>query len=140
MTVTDDPTQAVLAAAKRLVDFYGAGDIPNYLKCLAPDAMFFFHFHDDVLNSRDEWGEVLAGMAAEGVRVTSCKSTNQHVRLVSTHVAVFCHDVVTVQMGGTMETTLYEAETIVFELRNGVWVAVYEHLSERQTPEYSIVE
>ena len=98
----------------------------------SPDATFVFHNHPTRLGSRAEYEQVWADWEREGFRVQGCRSTDQHVQLLTNDVAVFTHDVETdVSFGGEPETSR-ERETIVFRRGEGGWLAVHEHLSPRE--------
>ncbi len=126
----------VLAAAKRLVKLYGANMMQEYLALFAPDATFIFYSYDDVMMSLNAWSEEIARLEADGNRVLSCTSSNQHVQTIAPNGALFFHDVTTVEADAQgNETTYHERETIVFQFRggdgpmDGHWLAVHEHLS-----------
>ncbi|GAA3890985.1 nuclear transport factor 2 family protein [Leifsonia kafniensis] len=122
---------AVLAAADAIIADFGHHRRDAYFSGFANDATFVFHTAPDRLESRaayeelwDEWER------SAGFRVHSCVSTNRRVQVLGT-AAVFSHNVeTTLEMDGAVET-VHERETIVFELRDGQWLAVHEHLSAR---------
>jgi hypothetical protein len=81
------------------------------------------------LESRHAYEELWAQWQREhGLRVLSCRSSNQRVQDFAT-VAVFTHDVETTVSTSTGEETVYERETIVFARAGSGWLAVHEHLS-----------
>lgn len=134
MTTTPDASQTVqqevLAAADAVVRAFAGGDSAAYFACFAPEATFVFHTTPQRLGSRAAYEALWEQWVTEdGFRVVACASSNQHVQILGADSAVFVHDVATVlELGGAREE-LSERETIVFERRDEVWMAVHEHLS-----------
>jgi ketosteroid isomerase-like protein len=62
-------------------------------------------------------------------KVLACRSTDQDIKLVGDDVAIFTHNVSTDISTNDGVDTVLERETIVFELVNGSWIAIHEHLS-----------
>lgn len=124
----------VLDAAARIVDDFGHHRTARYFAGFAPDATFVFHTHTERLNSRHDY-EVLwsSWEKNDGFRVHGCRSSDQKVQLLGDVGAIFTHCVESdVEFGGDV-STIRERETIVFERREGAWVAVHEHLSPETT-------
>jgi ketosteroid isomerase-like protein len=121
-------SEAVLAAAARLVGAFGAHDTAAYFGSFAAGATFVFHSHERPLRSRRDYQELWYGWERDGFRVLGCESSDQQVQVLG-EVAVFTHAVRTRVVMGGVEETLSERETIVFQLGSSGWVAVHEHLS-----------
>jgi ketosteroid isomerase-like protein len=121
----------VREAAAALVAAFGAHDTARYFACFAPDADFVFHTTPERLPDRAAYERLWARWEAEdGFRVHGCTSAGGRIRMLG-DAAVFVHDVTTdLETGGSRET-VEERETIVFERRDGGWLAVHEHLSPR---------
>jgi uncharacterized protein (TIGR02246 family) len=128
--LAQDVEREVLAAADALVRAFASGDRAAYFACFAPEATFVFHTTPQRLGSRAAYEALWEQWVAEdGFAVVSCTSTGPVVQVLGPDAAVFAHDVTTVvEVGGTREE-LHERETIVFTRRDGVWMAVHEHLS-----------
>ena len=124
-----DETQAVKAAAAGLVEAFGRHDRNAYFAAFAPDASFIFHNMDRRLENRAAYeAEWDLWVARDGFHVNGCRSSGGHVQFAGP-VAIFTHVVETdLSMGGETMTNR-ERETIVFEKRDGRWLAVHEHLS-----------
>ena len=121
----------VRAAAAALVGAFASGDADAYFACFAEDATFVFHTTPERLESRAAYRAVWDTWVAEdGFEVLGCVSSNALVR-VAGDVAWLAHDVATRIRTTAGEEALSERETIVFERRDGRWVAVHEHLSPR---------
>lgn len=120
----------VLAAAAKIVDDFGNHRTADYFSGFAADASFMFYTHTERLNSRAEYEELWASWEKDdGFRVHGCRSRDQKVQILGESAAVFTHYVESdVEFAGDV-STINERETIVFERRNGSWVAVHEHLS-----------
>lgn len=120
----------VLAAAAQIVDDFGKHRTAEYFAGFGADATFMFYTHTERLNSRAEYEALWASWEAnDGFRVHGCRSRDQHVQALGDSAAVFTHYVESdIEFGGEV-TTINERETIVFERRNGLWLAVHEHLS-----------
>jgi ketosteroid isomerase-like protein len=122
--------QQVLDAAAAIVDNFGHHRTADYFSGFAEDATFVFYTHTARLDSRAEYEALWASWEADdGFRVHGCRSRDQRVQLLGESAAVFTHYVESdVEFGGEV-STVQERETIVFERRNGSWLAVHEHLS-----------
>ena len=120
----------VLTAADALVRAFASGRSAAYFACFAPEATFVFHTTPQRLGSRAAYEALWEQWVAEdGFAVVSCASADQVVQVLGSDAAVFAHDVTTVvEVGGEREE-LRERESIVFARRDGVWMAVHEHLS-----------
>lgn len=119
----------VLAAARALVDAFGAHDTAAYFGSFAADATFVFHTHPTPLRSRSDYEQIWYAWERDGFHVESCESSDQHVQSLGP-VAVFTHRVRTVVRTGDVTESLDERETIVFRQEpGGRWLAVHEHLS-----------
>jgi ketosteroid isomerase-like protein len=120
----------VLAAAAKIVDDFGNHRTADYIFGFAADATFMFYTHTERLNSRAEYESLWASWEKDdGFRVHGCRSRDQRVQVLGESAAVFTHFVESdVEFAGEV-STITERETIVFERRNGSWVAVHEHLS-----------
>ncbi|GAA4720873.1 nuclear transport factor 2 family protein [Pedococcus ginsenosidimutans] len=122
--------QEVLASADALVRAFASGDRTAYFACFAPDATFVFHTTPQRLGSRAAYEALWEQWVTEdGFAVVSCSSTDQVVQVLGPDAAVFAHGVTTVVEVGGIREELHERETIVFARRDGVWMAVHEHLS-----------
>jgi ketosteroid isomerase-like protein len=126
MSVRDE----VLAAAAAIVDDFGHHRTAEYFAGFAPDATFLFYTHTARLDSRADYEALWESWEAnDGFRVHGCRSRAQHVQAIGDSAAVFTHYVESdVEFGGEV-STVRERETIVFERRNGSWLAIHEHLS-----------
>ena len=123
-------TEEVLKAAAELVEYFGAGMITQYFNCFSSDADFIFYTHNEKLSSRAAYEELWKGWEEEmELKVLSCTSSNQNVRLLDSENAVFTHNVSTRLSTKDGQDTVLERETIVFSLFKGKWLAVHEHLS-----------
>jgi ketosteroid isomerase-like protein len=120
----------VLAAAARLVDAFARGDQEAYFGSFADDATFLFHSHPDLIASTAAYRSVWEGWVRDDdLRVLGATSSEPLVRFAGSTVAVFLHRVTTSLRTTDGDAVLHERETIVFELRDGRWIAVHEHLS-----------
>lgn len=126
MSVRDE----VLAAAAAIVDDFGHHRTEEYFAGFAPDATFVFYTHTARLDSRADYEALWASWeTSDGFRVHGCRSRAQNVQVIGDLAAVFTHYVESdVEFGGEV-STIRERETIVFERRNGSWLAIHEHLS-----------
>lgn len=124
----------VLAAAATIVDDFGNHRTAEYFAGFADDATFMFYTHTERLNSRSEYETLWASWETnDGFRVHGCRSSDQLVQTLGDSAAVFTHLVESdVEFGGEV-STIRERETIVFERRDGRWLAVHEHLSPETT-------
>jgi SnoaL-like domain len=128
--VTMSAIEEVRQAAATLVTNFGAGRVPQYFGCFSADADFIFYTHNEHLTSRVAYEELWKSWEAEiNFKVLSCTSSDQHIRLLSPTAAVFTHNVSTTVSTTDGTDVVLERETIVFELINGSWIAVHEHLS-----------
>lgn len=128
MSATVPSEQDVLDAASAIVDAFARTDTDAYFAGFAPEATFVFHTESARLNSRAEYERLWAGWLAEGWRVSSCRSTDQHVQSFPGG-AVFTHAVATSVETPDGPESYRERETIVFTTQDGGLVAVHEHLS-----------
>lgn len=120
----------VLAAAAAIVDDFGHHRTAEYFAGFAEDATFLFYTHTGRLDSRADYEALWASWETnDGFRVHGCRSRAQQVQIIGDSAAVFTHFVESdVEFGGEV-ATVRERETIVFERRNGSWLAIHEHLS-----------
>ena len=131
--MTTTPGHQVLERAASLVAAFGRHDPKAYFEHFGANASFIFYTHAHVLASRSQWEELWAAWEAdEGFRVHSCHSHDGVVQMVGSDVAVFHHTVESrIEMVGQIDT-VWERETILFQLIDGEWMAVHEHLSPRE--------
>ncbi len=117
------------AAARDLVAAFATHDQGRYFDSFAPNASFIFYNSDRVFRSRAEYEDEWKEWEATGFKVLACSSLNSHVTILTPEVAVFTHQVRTTlnTADGIIKTG--ERETIVFQLFNGKWLGVHEHLS-----------
>ncbi|WP_433833155.1 YybH family protein [Actinoplanes sp. CA-015351] len=119
-----------LEAANALIDAFGRHDTEAYFASFAADATFVFHTHVRPLRSRSDYEQLWYAWEQDGFRVLGCESTDQHVQMLTSDIAIFTHRVRTLARTGDVEETAEERETIVFQKRDGGrWLAVHEHLS-----------
>lgn len=120
----------VLAAAAAIVDDFGHHRTGEYFAGFAADATFLFYTHTARLDSRADYEALWSAWEADdGFRVHGCRSRDQHVQVMGESAAVFTHYVESdIEFAGEV-STIRERETIVFERRNGSWLAIHEHLS-----------
>ncbi len=113
--MTGPAEQEVLDAAAALVEAFGRHDTAAYFAAFRPDATFVFHSHAETLRSRAAYEELWRSWEADGFRVLSCTSSEQHVQLLG-DAGVFTHRVSTRLRPTTdePEQSLEERETIVF--------------------------
>jgi ketosteroid isomerase-like protein len=124
----------VLAAAAAIVAAFGRHDPEAYFALFDPAATFVFHTTLQRLEDRAAYRREWAGWESDlGFRVRSCTSSDPRVQLLG-DTAVFTHSVRTVLSTHEGESTLDERETIVFQRRDGRWIAVHEHLSPLPGP------
>lgn len=117
-----------LAAADQIIEDFGHHRRDAYFAGFAADATFVFHNVDHRLESRAAYEALWADWENEGFRVLRCRSTDRRLQVFDT-VAVFSHSVETESEVGGVSAITHERETIVLELRAGVWLGVHEHLS-----------
>ena len=126
MSAIDD----VKKTAADLVGHFGSSRVSEYFQCFSESADFIFYTHTERLTSRKAYEDLWKTWEAEmNFKVLSCASTDQNVRLVGNDVAIFTHNVSTKVSTNDGTDTVLERETIVFELLNGAWIAIHEHLS-----------
>lgn len=120
----------ILYAAAKIVADFGAHRTVEYFSGFHESATFMFYTHSERLNSRSEYETLWSKWETEdGFKVHGCKSTNQLVQLIGSDGAVFSHLVESlIEFGGEI-STIHERETIVFQLIDGQWLAIHEHLS-----------
>ncbi len=124
-----DPSREVLAAAEAIVAAFGRDDPKTYFALFDPAATFIFHTTPGRLESRASYEAEWAKWAKEdGFHVRACSSAHQRVQLFG-DLAIFTHSVRTELSTKQGDSTVHERETIVFERRDGKWIAVHEHLS-----------
>jgi ketosteroid isomerase-like protein len=128
MTSTDTCHDAVLHAAKTLIDAFASNDTDAYFAAFAENATFLFHTLPAPLLSRAAYRDVWAGWQADGFAVLGFQSRNAHISLQG-DVAIFMHDVDTHIRFGDEESHFSERETIVFRHYGARWLACHEHLS-----------
>lgn len=121
-------TDAVLAAADRLVEAFAATDTEAYFGCFAEAASFVFHPEAERLDSRAAYRALWEEWLTSGWRVEECESTDRLVQVLGDS-AVFSHSVRTVTSVAGERTTVLERESIVFVRDGDRLVAVHEHLS-----------
>jgi ketosteroid isomerase-like protein len=121
-------SDAVLAAADRLVEAFAATDTEAYFACFDPSATFVFHTEATRLGDRAAYRSLWDDWVGSGWRVEECESSDRSVQ-VHGECAVFTHSVRTVTSVGGERSTVHERESIVFALLDGQVRAVHEHLS-----------
>ena len=121
-------TDAVLAAADRLVEAFAATDTESYFACFDRSATFVFHTEDARLDDRAAYRSLWDGWVGSGWRVEECESSDRLVQLLG-ECAVLTHLVRTVTSVDGERSTVLERESIVFALLDGEIRAVHEHLS-----------
>ncbi|TFD75270.1 DUF4440 domain-containing protein [Cryobacterium sp. Sr8] len=131
MTADSANVAQVLSVVDAIIDDFGNHRRDAYFARFSPDATFVFHTVPRRLDSRkayeelwDEWE------ASSGFRVHDCTSTDRHIQVFG-NAAVFSHDVTSVVEVDGLTDTVFERESIVLEKRDGVWLCVHEHLSQR---------
>ncbi len=129
MTEPTEPTRKeVLAAASAIVEAFAATDGDRYFATFAPDATFVFHTEAERLPDRAAYERIWSRWLANGWRVVSCTSSDQHVQTFPGG-AVFSHSVATEVQTGDGADAYRERETIVFRSDAAGLVAIHEHLS-----------
>lgn len=132
--MSHDTTSEVLAAADRIIDAFGHHRTADYFAGFAQDATFIFYTVDARLESRAEYEQLWASWESKnGFAVRSCVSSNRRVTMMGDDSALFLHDVETVVTMDDDTSTVHESETIVFQRRDGSWVAIHEQLSPGAT-------
>lgn len=126
MSAIDD----VKKTAADLVGHFGSGRVSEYFQCFSESADFIFYTHTERLKSRKAYQDLWKTWESEmNFKVLSCTSTDQDIKLVGDDVAILTHNVSTDISTNDGVDTVAERETIVFELVNGSWIAIHEHLS-----------
>lgn len=117
------------AAARELVAAFATHDRQRYFDSFAANATFIFYNSDRVFQNRAEYEDEWNAWEATGFKVLACSSLNGSVTVLTQDVAVFTHQVRTKlnTTDGVINTG--ERETIVFQLLDGKWLGVHEHLS-----------
>lgn len=117
------------AAAGALVAAFATHDRERYFDSFAPNASFIFYNSDRVFYSREEYEIEWKEWETTGFQVLACTSLNPNVMVLTPEVAVFTHQVRTRlnTADGIIDTG--ERETIIFQLCEGKWLGVHEHLS-----------
>lgn len=128
-----DSAVAVRMAADSIVAAFGRQDSASYFSRFAPEASFTFHTTARRLNSRVEYEAEWQSWKHAGFRVRSCSSSDQQVQLYG-DIAIFTHSVQTEVTTPEGDSTLLERESIVFQWRDGSWIAIHEHLSPQPRP------
>ncbi len=127
--MTNEIEEQVTAAAAAIVSAFGSHNTAAYFDGFASDASFVFYTSPERLDSRAAYERLWAEWESEaGFKVHGCVSRNGRVQLHA-GVGIFVHDVETDVELDAVRTTVFERETIVFESRDGQWLAVHEHLS-----------
>lgn len=117
-------------AAENIVSAFGNHDPGRYFSYFSPSATFIFYTTDRRLNSRKDYEMEWLKWEADGFRVLSASSHDPLIQFSHNEtVAIFTHSVRTKLNTGTEIVTTGERETIVFELQEGRWLAIHEHLS-----------
>ena len=120
----------VLEAAANIVAAFGSNNKERYFSLFSPEATFIFHSSNNRLNSRAEYESEWSTWELTGFRIHSCTSSDPKVTIHGGgKVAVFLHTVRTDLTVGSERFQSGERESIIFELVNGTWIAVHEHLS-----------
>jgi len=119
----------VLAAADAIIDDFGHHRTAEYFAGFAPEASFMFHTAERRLDSRADYEALWSSWENDdGFRVHSCESSDRRVQPFG-DVAIFTHSVKSrIEFGGVIDE-VNERETIVFQKREGGWLAIHEHLS-----------
>ena len=130
---------AVRSAATALVAAFGAHDSEAYFASFAPTSSFVFHNVDHVVTSREAYETLWRRWEADGFQVLGCESSNGAITMLSDEIGVFTHTVRTTvadpaDPAGPL--LLGERETIIFQLIDGRWLGVHEHL--RIDPTFSV--
>jgi hypothetical protein len=120
---------AVRSAATALVAAFGAHDREAYFASFAPSASFVFHNVDHVVASRADYETLWRSWEADGFQVLGCESSSGAVTMLSDDIGVFTHTVRTTVADPAGPLLLGERETIIFQLVDGRWLGVHEHLS-----------
>ena len=128
-----DPAAAVRVAADSIIAAFGRQDSASYFSRFAPEASFTFYTTVRRLNSRAEYEAEWQSWKPAGFRVRSCSSSDQRVQIFG-DIAIFTHSVRTEVTTREGDSTLLERESIVFQWRDGTWIAIHEHLSPLPRP------
>ena len=117
-------------AAAEIVAAFGSHDPERYFSYFSLEATFIFYSSDRRLNSRKEYEQEWAIWEQDGFQVLCASSSDPLIQFSrKNNVAIFTHTVRTKLNSGTEIITTGERETIVFELQEGRWLAIHEHLS-----------
>jgi ketosteroid isomerase-like protein len=120
----------VKKTAAELVGHFGASRVREYFECFSESADFIFYTHSERLTSRKAYEDLWKTWETEmNFKVLSCESTGQNIRIVANSIAIFTHNVSTKISTNDGTDTVLERETIIFELIDGRWIAIHEHLS-----------
>lgn len=113
---------------------FGSHEPERYFSYFSPDATFIFYTSDRRLNSREEYEIEWAKWEVDGFQVLTASSSEPCIQFSRDEsVAIFTHTVRTKLNTGSEIITTGERETIVFELQDGRWIAIHEHLSADPT-------
>ncbi len=117
------------AAARELVAAFASHDRQRYFDSFAANATFIFYSSDRIFQNREEYESEWKAWEATGFKVLACSSLKGGVTVLTQDVAIFTHLVRTKlnTADGLIDTG--ERETIVFQLLDGKWLGVHEHLS-----------
>jgi ketosteroid isomerase-like protein len=119
----------VKAAAANVVAAFGSHNRAEYFSSFAQSATFMFHNAQVLLANRAEYEAEWTAWESEGFKVLGCQSTMGRVDILSDVTAVFTHTVRTQLADGDGQIETGERETIVFQLIDGKWLGIHEHLS-----------
>jgi len=119
----------VNAAARELVAAFATHDRERYFDSFASNATFIFYSSDRIFQNRQEYENEWKEWEATGFKVLACSSLNGSVTVLTHDVAVFTHQVRTKLNTAEGVVDTGERETIVFQLLDGKWLGVHEHLS-----------
>lgn len=108
---------------------FGRHDTEAYFGSFSPSATFVFYNYEGVLGDRASYESLWRKWESDGFKVLGCTSLNQSVSMLGGSVAVFTHTVRTELAGEEGPVHTGERETIIFELLDGRWLGVHEHLS-----------
>jgi ketosteroid isomerase-like protein len=126
--IAPDPTAAVRMAADSIIAAFGRQDSAGYFSRFAPEASFTFHTTVRRLDTRAEYEAEWHSWKPAGFHVRSCSSSDQRVQMFG-DIAILTHSVRTEVTTREGDSTLLERESIVFQRRDGAWIAIHEHLS-----------
>ncbi|SDW91253.1 Ketosteroid isomerase homolog [Arthrobacter sp. cf158] len=119
----------VIEAAAKMVEAFSNSRTEDYFACFDEHATFLFHGEGSRLETRAAYQSIWEGWMEEGLRITSCKSTNRRIQIHGA-VALLTHDVETDLDDKGSLSTAFERETIVFaKNQDGTVSCLHEHLS-----------